>query len=329
MSVQPALSSDMPTLLQHNPTTRVSVKRAGRQPRELKDRWVGTAAGLLTGIEWRACNGWLRAGRPSSTVSEECMIAANRRSPSNGYHFPCLFDLLAGSVIAEAVGGELSNLRKENDVGLLGGEDWVDLARLLEEDLRDQLERLDNDAECRGVTTDDITGGPAFGSLRLFPSFHFATTSEISLLGNRQGAALRGRGIVEGGPTTALQDLDLSHFAACRLHEIEEMEMQAAVEELYLSHMATQGGVPCPLCSKGKLGLSRSDGLLWCESCIDMRLRLGRPGLSLEDDIAPLLHSAVRRHLEEGKCEQSPTFKIKDGRLIALCNMCHWKNEAL
>ncbi|KAF4756125.1 hypothetical protein FOZ62_020606, partial [Perkinsus olseni] len=45
---------------------------------------------------------------------------------------------------------ELSNLRKDNDVGVLAGEDWIDLARLLEEDLRDQLERLDSDAESRG-----------------------------------------------------------------------------------------------------------------------------------------------------------------------------------
>ncbi|KAF4738871.1 hypothetical protein FOZ62_003622, partial [Perkinsus olseni] len=119
-----------------------------------------------------------------------------------------------------------------------------------------------------------------------------------------------------------------SDFAACRLHEIEEMELQAAVEELYLSHMATQGGVPCPLCSRGKLGLSRSDGLLWCENCLDMRIRLGRPGLSLEDDIAPSLHAAVRRHLEDGRCEQTPVFTIRDGRLVVTCELCRWKDEA-
>ncbi|KAF4686310.1 hypothetical protein FOZ60_005447 [Perkinsus olseni] len=236
---------------------RVSLTRwlAGESPEERQARRVGILEATREGVQQigqRICE---TESSAEVCIANETVLTEAGISP------------LLPLIIAAAVGSELSNLRKDNDVGVLAGEDWIDLARLLEEDLRDQLERLDSDAESRD-------------------------------------------------------------FAACRLHEIEEMELQAAVEELYLSHMATQGGVPCPLCSRGKLGLSRSDGLLWCENCLDMRIRLGRPGLSLEDDIAPSLHAAVRRHLEDGRCEQTPVFTIRDGRLVVTCELCRWKDEA-
>lgn len=102
------------------------------------------------------------------------------------------------------------------------------------------------------------------------------------------------------------RELELAEV--CRgAEEVENFlaEQNEADCELYEQHVL--GGVPCPLCGRGRLDNGDS-GLLRCSNCKEMQVQLMDEMMHI-DDVCEILGFAEESHRNAG-CRERPYFKV-------------------
>merc|ERR550525_293543 len=134
-------------------------------------------------------------------------------------------------------------------------------------------------------------------------------------------------------------DDDVDFLLALEQEIARELEMEAIVqaegeaesllelqnaEDSALFEQHLLGGVPCPLCSMGRLEVHEE--LLLCTACPDMRSSLADGSLSVED-ISEMLGLAEERHRWAG-CSSRANFEVCQDLgpplLFLRCTDCGW-----
>lgn len=131
-------------------------------------------------------------------------------------------------------------------------------------------------------------------------------------------------------------DLEEAMLAELQLEAVEsatkeaedlEADQNAADRALFEQHELQ--GLPCPLCSTGRLALAC--GMLQCAGCGGLEIPLMGEEMALED-VAELLADAEWRHVGAG-CGTRPTFEVRQdfgSRALHLrCAGCGWSELVL
>lgn len=111
--------------------------------------------------------------------------------------------------------------------------------------------------------------------------------------------------------------------------QAEELEAAQNEADCALFEQHSLEGLPCPLCSTGRLVAAA--GVLRCAGCNSLEVPLMDEEMALED-VAELLAAAECRHVDAG-CAARPTFEVRQdygSRALHLrCAGCGWSELVL